>query len=207
MILPDWMIEKRMANHITPWNPLHVQPASYDLTLDKYFRFYERQTGPHNDIEIIDPKSPLRMTRQVEVNEYFELGPHNFVLACSCEAFRFPDDLAGRCEGKSSLGRMGLAIHVTAGFFDPGFEGTATLELFNANNFPIRLYPNMKIAQMSFHQMAGHVRRRYGRSASGNKYMDQGIKEPGPRESEYFRNFHREEYEGNWTSEATGPQG
>lgn len=187
MILPDWEIKKRMASRITPFNEEHVQPASYDITLDKYFRFYEQPDA--SSPVFIDVKSPERRTRQVEVERYFEIGPHCFVLASSIEAFRFPDDLAGRCEGKSSLGRMGLVIHITAGFFDPGFEGTATLELFNANQYPIRLYPGMKIAQMSFYQMSAHVHKRYGTSKSGNKYMGQGVAEPGPRESEYFRNF------------------
>lgn len=214
MILPDWQIRKLVHNGdigITPFTLTHVQPASYDITLDRYFRFYKKvQNSDVVELPIIDVKSPRRMTVQVEANNYFELGPHDFALASSRETFRFPDNIAGRCEGKSSLGRMGLAIHVTAGFFDPGFEGTATLELFNANRYAIRLYPGMKIAQMSFHQMAGQVAAPYG-LGTGAKYKGQGIAEPGPRESEYFRNFedrpfHRSEYEGDWTP-PEGPSG
>lgn len=203
MILPDHLIKAKVHNGtlgITPFRDRQVQPASYDITLDRYFRFYENINRHHEGclpdceakhVQVIDAKSPLRMTKQVEVDRYFEIGPHNFVLACSVEAFKFPKDLAGRCEGKSSLGRMGLAIHVTAGFFDPGFEGTATLELFNANTMPIRIYPGMKIAQMSFHQMAGSVLHAYGEGETGSKYKGQGVAEPGPRESEYFRNFEK----------------
>lgn len=189
MILPDWMIAEQMGQHgrITPFDERNIQPASYDMTLDNYFRFYVREDDGPNSVPYIDVKSPKRRTIQHRIEHYFEIGPLSFVLACSRETFRFPDNIAGRCEGKSSLGRLGLSVHVTAGFFDPGFEGTATFELFNTNHLPIRIYPGMKIAQMSFHQMAGHVRKRYG--LSGNKYMGQGIAEPGPRESEYWKNF------------------
>ena len=241
MILPDQKIYEAVKSGrigIDPFNAEHIKPASYDMTLDKYFRFYSRlqiTNDPDVDPLIIDVKSPRRMTKQVEVKEWFEIGPHEFVLASSIETFRFPNDLAGRCEGKSSLGRIGLTIHVTAGFFDPGFEGTATLELFNANRYPIRIYPGMPIAQMSFHELSDRAAVPYGMSG-GSKYHRQGIETPGPKESEYFKNFkpdticgvcgqvgghdllcaegrdeeerkfHRSEYEGNWTP-PEGPDG
>lgn len=189
MILPDWRIENlAIKGAITPFDPTRLQPASYDMALDKYFRFYENHTISPRAARAfdmwIDPKSPERRTRQVEATEYFEIGPHAFVLASSVERFKFPHDVQGRCDGKSSLGRMGLMVHVTAGNFDPGFEGTATLELFNANSLPIRLYPGMTIAQMVFQKMDGDSKRSYA-----GKYQNQGAIEPGPRESEYYKNF------------------
>lgn len=200
MILPDWRIRQLVHSGeigITPFSLKNVQPASYDLTLDRYFRFYSRTQVMSGDddfdlINIIDVKSSRRMTKLITADHYFEIGPGDFVLASSCEVFRFPDHLAGRCEGKSSLGRMGLTIHVTAGFFDPGFEGTATLELFNANRYAIRLYPGMKVAQMSFHQMSDRCAAPYGEGV-GSKYKGQGIAEPGPKESEYYKNFPKSE--------------
>lgn len=192
MILPDHKIEIAVRNGsigITPYDRHQIQPASYDLRLDRYFRFYVRPKNKNGKPPIIDVKSPLRMTDQIEVENYFEIGPHDFVLASSIERFKFPFNIAGRCEGKSSLGRMGLTIHVTAGFFDPGFEGTATLELSNVNSMPIRIYPGMKIAQMSFHEMSAPCAVPYGWGELGSKYIRQGDDEPGPKESEYFRNF------------------
>lgn len=235
MILPDQKIYEAVKSGrigIDPFDAECIKPASYDMKLDRYFRFYSRLqiTNDETEPNIIDLKSPRRMTKQVEATQFFELGPHEFVLASSIETFRFPPHIAGRCEGKSSLGRVGLTIHVTAGFFDPGFEGTATLELFNANRYPIRMYPGMPVAQMSFHQMDGRSTVPYGMSG-GSKYHRQGIEEPGPKESEFWRNFkpdticsvcgqvgghdllcaegrdeeerkfHRSEYEGNWTPE------
>lgn len=189
MILPDHLIKRDVRTGrigITPFDEQRLQPASYDLTLSPHFRFYKRSLDPENSTIIIDPKSPRRMTVLKTVEHWFELGPQSFVLASSIEEFKFPNDLAGRCDGKSSLGRMGLAVHITAGFFDPGFEGTATFELFNSNHFPMRLYPGMPIAQMSFHELVAPAAHPY--KVKG-KYMGQGIEEPGPKESEYFRNF------------------
>lgn len=194
MILPDHLIKDAVLTEhigITPFSDAQLQPAGYDLTLDRYFRYYTRPVKRFlDDPLVIDVKSPRRMTEMKEVKEWFELGPHAFVLASSIETIRLPNDVMAYCDGKSSLGRLGLAIHVTAGNIDPGFNGTITLELFNVHDFPIRIYPGMPIAQMRFQRLVSPCERDY--SDKGGKYQDQGLSEPGPKESEYFRNFDAE---------------
>lgn len=184
MMLPDFLIERYInlgTIGMDPFDPSFIQPASIDMRLDRYFRFYakDRRGAP------LDPKSPERRTVMVE-REMFQLNPQEFVLAATVEKIRFPDWIGGRIEGKSSLGRMGLLVHCTAGFMDPGFSGPVTLEIYNVNSMPIILYADMKICQMSFHIMKREVRKPYGSEGMGSKYVSE---EPGPVESMYWRNY------------------
>jgi len=136
----------------------------------------------------IDPSSQqddLTSLVEPDGDEPFVLHPGEFVLGSTFEQFTLPDDLAGRLEGKSSLGRLGLLTHSTAGFIDPGFSGHITLELSNVANLPITLYPGMKIGQISFLQMTTEAEHPYGSGAVGSKYQHQ----VGPRPSRYFENF------------------
>jgi dCTP deaminase len=166
-----------------PYDPENIQPASIDMTLDRYFRWY-----PSNEIDVLDLKSPARRTISYTVseNDSFTIKPNGLVLASTIERIRLPVWLGARAEGKSSLGRVGLFIHVTAGFIDPGWDGNITLELFNANHLPIRIYPGMKICQMSFHPLSGRCAHPYGSKGLNSKYQNA---EPGPTESMYYKNF------------------
>ena len=164
---------------IDPYDPALLQPASYDLRLDNIFKV------PCQGI--IDPRAEVRYTTHtVPEGEPFKLMGLQFCLASTIEFVGFHDDVVGRLEGKSSIGRLGLTAHVTAGFFDPGFNGYATLELFNANANPILLWPGMKICQMSFHRLTSPSERPYGHPGLGSKYQGQ---ERGPHGSQMHRNF------------------
>ncbi|MDR7330421.1 dCTP deaminase [Corynebacterium guangdongense] len=168
---------------IEPFDPALVQPSSIDVRLDKYFRVFNNSKYTH-----IDPKLEMDdLTTPVEVPEgdAFVLHPGEFVLASTLEAFSLPDDLAGRLEGKSSLGRLGLLTHSTAGFIDPGFEGTITLELSNVANLPITLWPDMKIGQLAIFQMSSAAEVPYGSGKLGSKYKGQR----GPTPSKAYLNF------------------
>ena len=191
MILPDHEIFKQRAGGalgIDPFSPDQIQPASYDMLLDQYFRVYDNFMRRHP----VDPKSPERRTMPVPssgTGQPVVIRPHGFMLASTVERVRMPSHLVGRVEGKSSLARMGLFVHVTAGFVDPGFEGHITLELYNANNVPIRLYPGMPICQMSFERLCTPSERPYGHNKLKSKYADQ---DRGPVESMYYKNFLKE---------------
>lgn len=175
---------------IEPWNPKLLQPASVDFTLDKFFRVYDMdKTGD------IDPKSRRRRTRLtvIEETDSFRLEPLQFALGSTAERVTIPGDMIGRIEGKSSVARMGLFVHVTAGFMDPGFEGWTTLEFFNAAPFPILLYPGMPIAQMSFDYSARTTDTQTGRQyhpVARNPYQGKyQAQAQGPQESRYWKNF------------------
>jgi dCTP deaminase len=161
-----------------PFDSTLIQPASIDMRLDRYFRFY-----PSDEYDPIDPFDPERRTVGVE-GEKLMVRPQQFMLASTKERITLPANIVGRLEGKSSLARMGLFVHVTAGFFDPGFDGFATLEIFNANPSPIVLHENMTICQMSFMRMAASADRPYG-SGRVSKYQHQA---QGPQESAYYKN-------------------
>ncbi|AGS35844.1 deoxycytidine triphosphate deaminase [Corynebacterium maris DSM 45190] len=168
---------------IEPYEPRLVQPSSIDVRLDKYFRVFNNSRYTH-----IDPKQPMDdLTTMVEVpeEEPFVLHPGEFVLASTLEMFTLPEDLAGRLEGKSSLGRLGLLTHSTAGFIDPGFTGCITLELSNVANLPITLWPDMKVGQLAIFQMSSAAEVPYGTGQLGSKYMNQR----GPTPSKYYLNF------------------
>jgi dCTP deaminase len=160
-----------------------IQPSSVDLHVDRYFRVFRNHT-----MGMIDVKQDLEdLTELVEVGEdgVFMLHPGEFVLGSTLERVALPDDLVARLEGKSSLGRLGLLIHSTAGFVDAGWDGHLTLELSNVANLPITLYPGMKIGQISFLQMSTAADQPYGTGTLGSKYKGQR----GPTPSRYFENF------------------
>jgi dCTP deaminase len=186
VILSDISIRKAIAKGqivIDPYHEEHVQPSSIDVTLDNLFRVFRNDTTPY-----IDPKEPQEdLTELVEIPEdrAFILHPGEFVLGSLAERVQLPDDLVARLEGKSSLGRLGLLIHSTAGFVDAGFDGYLTLELSNVANLPIALYPGMKIGQLSFLQMTTSAEHPYGSGATGSKYQGQR----GPTPSRSYMNF------------------
>src|SRR6187455_1795563 len=156
---------------IDPFVPDAVQPSSVDLHLGNRFRVFR-----NNRTAVIDPREEQpELTELVEIagDEPFILHPNEFVLGATFERVALPDDLVARLEGKSSLGRLGLLIHSTAGYVDPGWEGTLTLELSNVANLPIKLYDGMKIGQISFFRMSSPVERPYGSPALGSKYQGQ----------------------------------
>lgn len=186
MILSDRTIREQLAAGrivIDPLDDSCIQPSSVDLRLDRLFRVFLNHTMP-----VIDVKQNLEdLTRLVEIGEgdAFILHPGEFVLGSTAESVGLPDDLVARIEGKSSLGRLGLLIHSTAGFVDAGFSGHITLELSNVANLPITLYPGMKIGQVSFLQMTTPADVPYGSSKVGSKYQGQR----GPTPSRYWENF------------------
>jgi dCTP deaminase len=186
MILSDRTIREQLAAGriaIEPLDESCVQPSSVDLRLDKLFRVFLNHT-----MSVIDVKRDLSdLTQEVEIAEgdAFILHPGEFVLGSTYERITLPDDIVARIEGKSSLGRLGLLIHSTAGFIDAGFSGHITLELSNVANLPITLYPGMKIGQVSFLQMTTPADVPYGSKAVGSKYQGQR----GPTPSRYWENF------------------
>src|ERR687884_1537362 len=155
---------------LEPYSADFVQPSSIDVRLDRYFRVFENHRYPHIDpsIEQVD------LTRLVEPegDEPFILHPGEFVLASTYEVITLPDDLASRLEGKSSLGRLGLLTHSTAGFIDPGFSGHVTLELSNVATLPIKLWPGMKIGQLCLFRLSSPAEHPYG-SIAGSRYQGQ----------------------------------
>ena len=175
--------DKRIV--VDPYDEAMVQPSSIDFRLDRYFRVFENHRYPH-----IDPAADQSdLTRMVEPvgEEPFILHPGEFVLGSTLEVVTLPDDLAARVEGKSSLGRLGLLTHATAGFVDPGFSGHVTLELANVATLPIKLYPGMKIGQLCFFQLSSPAEHPYGSAKYGSRYQGQR----GPTPSRSFANFHR----------------
>lgn len=186
MILSDRTIREELASGRIVIDPLEegcIQPSSVDLRLDRLFRVFLNHTMP-----VIDVKEDLEdLTRLVTIppEDRFILHPGEFVLASTLEKVGVPDDLVARIEGKSSLGRLGLLIHSTAGFIDAGFQGHITLELSNVANLPITLYPGMKIGQISFLRMTTPADVPYGSSGMGSKYQGQR----GPTPSRYWENF------------------
>jgi dCTP deaminase len=168
---------------LDPWEPTMLQPSSIDVRLDKYFRLFDNHKYPY-----IDPaEDQPDLTRLVEIahDEPLILHPGEFVLGSILETVTLPDDIAARVEGKSSLGRLGLLIHSTAGFIDPGWDGHVTLELSNVANLPITIYFGMKIGQLSFVQLTEPAETPYGSGKLGSKYQGQ----QGPTPSRYWQNF------------------
>jgi len=170
---------------LDPFDEAMMQPSSIDIRLDRFFRVFENHRYPH-----IDPaQEQSELTREVEPvgDEPFILHPGEFVLGSTYELIALPDDIAARLEGKSSLGRLGLLTHSTAGFIDPGFSGHVTLELSNVATLPIKLYPGMKIGQFCFFRLSSPSEHPYGSSVYGSRYQDQR----GPTPSRSHANFHR----------------
>ena len=188
MLLSDRDIRAELAAGrvvLDPYDPIMVQPSSVDVRIDKYFRVFENHRYPHIDPAIEQPD----LTRLVEpaVDEPFILHPGEFVLASTYEVITLPDDVAGRLEGKSSLGRLGLLTHSTAGWIDPGFSGHVTLELSNVATLPIELWPGMKIGQLCLFRTSSPSEFPYGSSVYGSRYQGQR----GPTPSRSWQNFHR----------------
>jgi dCTP deaminase len=173
--------------HLEPYDEAMVQPSSIDVRLDKYFRLFDNHKYP-----FIDPaEDQPDLTRLIEVQrgEPLILHPGEFVLGSTFEVVTMPDDLAARLEGKSSLGRLGLLTHSTAGFVDPGFSGHVTLELSNVATLPIKLWPGMKVGQLCFIRLSSPTENPYGSAKYGSRYQGQR----GPTASRSFQNFHRTE--------------
>jgi dCTP deaminase len=171
---------------IDPYDESLVQPSSVDVRVDNRFRVFQNSRYPYIDVR--QPMEDLTELVEVEGQEPFILHPGEFVLGQTLERVTLPNDLVARLEGKSSLGRLGLLIHSTAGFVDSGFSGNLTLELSNVANLPITIYQGMPIGQMSFMRMDAPVDRPYGSEETGSKY--QGQAEPTP--SRFYLNFERD---------------
>jgi dCTP deaminase len=186
MILSDVSLRKAIAEGrigIDPFDDAYVQPSSIDMRVDSRFRVFRNHTAG-----VIDVKQDMRdLTELVDVanDGVFMLHPGEFALASTFERITVPDDLVARVDGKSSLGRLGLLIHSTAGMIDPGFDGHITLELANVARLPITLYPSMKIGQVSIMTKTTPAEHPYGSGAKGSKYQGQR----GPTPSRYFENF------------------
>jgi dCTP deaminase len=186
VILSDRTIRQELATgriEIDPLDEGSIQPSSVDLHVDRYFRVFRNHSM--RVIDVKENQEDLTELVQIGEEEAFILHPGEFVLGSTAERVRLPDDLVARLEGKSSLGRLGLLIHSTAGFVDAGWDGHLTLELSNVANLPITLYPGMKIGQISFLRMTTAADRSYGSAAVGSKYQGQR----GPTPSRYYENF------------------
>jgi len=170
---------------LQPYDEAMVQPSSIDVRLDKYFRLFDNHKYPF--IDPAEDQPDLTRLIEVERDEPFILHPGEFVLGSSFEVVTLPDDLAARLEGKSSLGRLGLVTHSTAGFVDPGFSGHVTLELSNVATLPIKLWPGMKVGQLCFFRLSSPAENPYGSAKYGSRYQGQR----GPTASRSFQNFHR----------------
>ena len=170
---------------VEPFAESMIQPSSVDVRLDRFFRVFEN----HKYSVIYPSIEQSELTREVvvEPNEHFILHPGEFVLASTYEIITLPDDIAGRLEGKSSLGRLGLLTHSTAGFIDPGFSGHITLELSNVANLPVKLFPGMKIGQLCLIKLSSPAEHPYGSAVYASRYQGQR----GPTASRSWINFHQ----------------
>jgi len=186
MLLSDRDLTAEIANGrvgVEPYEPGLIQPSSIDVRLDRWFRVFNNSRYTH-----IDPsmqQDDLTTLIEAKADEPFVLHPGEFVLGSTLELLTLPDDLAGRLEGKSSLGRLGLLTHSTAGFIDPGFSGHVTLELSNVANLPITLWPGMKIGQLCLFRLSSPAAHPYGSQIYGSRYQDQR----GPTPSRSWKNW------------------
>jgi dCTP deaminase len=189
MVLSDQAIRRLIESgriRIDPYDPALMQPSSLDVRVDRLFRVFRNSRYPYIDVKA--EQEELTELVVVDGAEPFILHPGEFVLGSTLERVALPDDLVARLEGKSSLGRLGLLIHSTAGFIDPGFDGHVTLELSNVANLPITIYHGMKIGQISFMQLSESADNPYGSGELGSKYQGQ----MGPTPSRYWQNFERD---------------
>ncbi len=170
---------------LSPFDEAMIQPSSIDVRLDRYFRVFANHRYTH--IDPAEQQDDLTVPIEADGDEPFILHPGEFVLGSTLEVISLGDDLASRLEGKSSLGRLGLLTHSTAGFIDPGFSGHVTLELSNVANLPIKLYPGMKIGQICVLQLTSPSDHPYGSSIYGSRYQDQR----GPTPSRSHLRFSR----------------
>ena len=189
MVLSDRTITRLLGEgriEIDPYDEALLQPSSVDVRVDRLFRVFHNNRYPYIDVK--QPQDELTELVEVADDQPFVLHPGEFVLGSTLERIRLPDDLVARLEGKSSLGRLGLLIHSTAGFIDPGWDGHVTLELSNVAKLPITIYYAMKIGQISFMQMTEPAATPYGADGLGSKYKGQR----GPTASRYWQNFEQE---------------
>jgi dCTP deaminase len=189
-VLSDKSIIQEIEAHrlrIDPFDPDAVQPASVDLRLDRVFRTFRVTSRPYVDVRL--PIDDLTELIRVDDDEPFMLQPHTFCLGSTVETVTLPDDIVARVDGKSSLGRLGLLVHATAGYVDPGWTGQLTLELSNQSQMPIALYYGMRIAQISFLRLTTPATRPYGSPGLGSKYQGQ----TGPTASRVAREFQTEQ--------------
>ena len=188
MLLSDRDIREAIESgrvSLEPYDPAMVQPSSIDVRLDRFFRVFENHRYPHIDPAVEQPD----LTRLVEPegDDPFILHPGEFALGSTYEVVSLPDDIASRLEGKSTLGRLGLLTHSTAGFIDPGFSGHVTLELSNVATLPIKLWPGMKIGQLCLFRLSSPAEHPYGSAVYGSRYQGQR----GPTPSKSFQGFTR----------------
>jgi dCTP deaminase len=170
---------------LDPYDAGMVQPSSIDLRLDRFFRVFQNHRYSH--IDPAEEQDDLTVQIEPKGDEPFVLHPGEFVLGSTLEQVTLPDDLAGRLEGKSSLGRLGLLTHSTAGFIDPGFTGHVTLELSNVASLPIKLWPGMKVGQLCLFRLESPAEHPYGSAVYGSRYQGQR----GPTASRSWRDFSR----------------
>lgn len=186
MILSDRDILNRIKGgdlKIEPFYSRAVQPSTVDLRLDDKIRVFDNW-----EVEMVDVKKKDDPSRVVKVEKSgFVVHPGEFLLGATQEKITLPDNLAAKLEGRSSIGRLGLIIHATAGYVDPGFSGWLTFEISNISRLPIKIYPGMKIAQLCFFQMSSPVRHLYGSKQTNNKYQGQ----KGPTSSRVYLDFKR----------------
>ncbi|MFB3053572.1 MAG: dCTP deaminase [Dehalococcoidia bacterium] len=185
-VLSDRTIKEELAASrlvIEPLDEANIQPASIDLQLDRVFRIFRVTRRPFVDVR--QPMDDLTELVTIEDDEPFIIQPGTFVLASTLESVTLPDDIVARVDGRSSLGRLGLLVHATAGYVDPGWTGKLTLELSNQSQMPIALYYGMKISQISFLRMSTPVDRPYGSESLASKYQGQ----TGPTPSRIFQDF------------------
>ena len=186
MVLSDRSIRRLLDEGrigIEPYDGELLQPSSVDVRVDRFLRVFRNSRYPYIDVK--EPMEDLTDLVEIDDEEPFILHPGEFVLASTLERISLPDDLVARLEGKSSLGRLGLLIHSTAGFIDPGWDGHVTLELSNVANLPITIYYGMRIGQLSFVRLSEAAEMPYGTALLGSKYQGQA----GPTPSRYWRNF------------------
>lgn len=188
MLLSDQDLRKEVESGrlvLDPFDVEMLQPSSIDVRLDRFFRVFNNTRYTH--IDPAQQQDDLTSLVETPEGEPFVLHPGEFVLGSTYEMVTLPDDLAGRLEGKSSLGRLGLLTHSTAGFIDPGFSGHITLELSNVANLPITLHPGMKIGQLCLFKLSSPAEHPYGSTRAGSRYQGQR----GPTPSRAYLNFHR----------------
>jgi len=185
-VLSDRTIKEELTTGrlvIDPLDENDIQPASVDLHLDRVFRIFRVTRRPYVDVR--EPMEDLTELVSIEDDEPFIIQPGTFVLGSTLESVTLPDDIVARVDGRSSLGRLGLLVHATAGYVDPGWMGKLTLELSNQSQMPIALYYGMKISQISFLRLSTRVERPYGSEGLASKYQGQ----TGPTPSRIFQDF------------------
>jgi dCTP deaminase len=187
-VLSDRTIKQELASgrlRIEPLDGAAIQPASVDLRLGSTFRVFKTTSRPY--VDVAQEVDDLTELVQISPKEPFVIQPNTFVLGSTVETITLPDDIVARVDGKSSLGRLGLLVHATAGYVDPGWTGKLTLELSNQSQMPIALYYGMRIAQISFIEMTTPVDRPYGSEGLGSKYQGQTGPTPSRISREFFR--------------------